>query len=59
MAFMLKMIWVAIFVLLIRLSFSQPGKETSVEFEFDTSMSVLTLRKPGMNAGADWTILLQ
>ncbi|KAA0709548.1 Neutral alpha-glucosidase AB [Triplophysa tibetana] len=35
------------------------GKETSVEFEFDTSMSVLTLRKPGMNAGADWTILLQ
>ncbi|XP_065129980.2 neutral alpha-glucosidase AB [Paramisgurnus dabryanus] len=35
------------------------GKETPVEFEFDTSMSVLTLRKPGMNAGADWTILLQ
>uniref|UniRef100_A0A8C2JAH0 Glucosidase, alpha; neutral AB n=1 Tax=Cyprinus carpio TaxID=7962 RepID=A0A8C2JAH0_CYPCA len=35
------------------------GKETPVDFEFDTSMSVLTLRKPGMNAGADWTLLLQ
>ncbi|XP_073676318.1 neutral alpha-glucosidase AB [Garra rufa] len=35
------------------------GKETPVEFEFDASMSVLTLRKPGMNAGVDWTLLLQ
>uniref|UniRef100_A0AAR2L662 Neutral alpha-glucosidase AB n=1 Tax=Pygocentrus nattereri TaxID=42514 RepID=A0AAR2L662_PYGNA len=32
---------------------------TSVEFEFEASMSVLTLRKPGMNAGADWTVVLQ
>ncbi len=38
---------------------SWTGKETPVDFEFDTSMSVLTLRKPGMNAGADWTLLLQ
>ncbi|KAK7141175.1 hypothetical protein R3I93_015359 [Phoxinus phoxinus] len=35
------------------------GKETPVDFEFDTSMSVLTLRKPGMNAGNDWTLLMQ
>uniref|UniRef100_A0A672N4B0 Neutral alpha-glucosidase AB n=1 Tax=Sinocyclocheilus grahami TaxID=75366 RepID=A0A672N4B0_SINGR len=35
------------------------GKETPVDFEFDSSMSVLTLRKPGMNAGDDWTLLLQ
>lgn len=41
------------------LMISQTGKETPVDFEFDTSMSVLTLRKPGMNAGADWTLLLQ
>uniref|UniRef100_A0A673H4K3 Integrator complex subunit 5-like n=1 Tax=Sinocyclocheilus rhinocerous TaxID=307959 RepID=A0A673H4K3_9TELE len=41
------------------LMFSRTGKETPVDFEFDTSMSVLTLRKPGMNAGADWTLLLQ
>uniref|UniRef100_A0AAR2K668 Glycoside hydrolase family 31 N-terminal domain-containing protein n=1 Tax=Pygocentrus nattereri TaxID=42514 RepID=A0AAR2K668_PYGNA len=33
--------------------------KTSVEFEFEASMSVLTLRKPGMNAGADWTVVLQ
>jgi len=38
---------------------SQTGKETPVDFEFDASMSVLTLRKPGMNAGHDWTLLLQ
>uniref|UniRef100_A0A8C1D654 Neutral alpha-glucosidase AB n=1 Tax=Cyprinus carpio carpio TaxID=630221 RepID=A0A8C1D654_CYPCA len=37
----------------------QTGKETPVDFEFDSSMSVLTLRKPGMNAGDDWTLLLQ
>uniref|UniRef100_A0A672TFJ0 Glucosidase II alpha subunit n=1 Tax=Sinocyclocheilus grahami TaxID=75366 RepID=A0A672TFJ0_SINGR len=41
------------------LMISRTGKETPVDFEFDTSMSVLTLRKPGMNAGADWTLLLQ
>uniref|UniRef100_A0A8C9WMN5 Glucosidase II alpha subunit n=1 Tax=Scleropages formosus TaxID=113540 RepID=A0A8C9WMN5_SCLFO len=33
--------------------------ESSLDFEFDTAMSVLTLRKPGMNVGADWSILLQ
>uniref|UniRef100_A0A665XFR7 Glucosidase, alpha; neutral AB n=1 Tax=Echeneis naucrates TaxID=173247 RepID=A0A665XFR7_ECHNA len=35
------------------------GQESQVEFEFDASMSVLTLRKPGMNSGADWTVTLQ
>ncbi|XP_018592971.2 neutral alpha-glucosidase AB [Scleropages formosus] len=35
------------------------GAESSLDFEFDTAMSVLTLRKPGMNVGADWSILLQ
>uniref|UniRef100_A0A3Q3EL20 Glucosidase II alpha subunit b n=1 Tax=Labrus bergylta TaxID=56723 RepID=A0A3Q3EL20_9LABR len=35
------------------------GQESQVEFDFDASMSVLTLRKPGMNAGLDWTIALQ
>ncbi|XP_076015650.1 neutral alpha-glucosidase AB isoform X3 [Genypterus blacodes] len=35
------------------------GEENQLEFEFDASMSVLTLRKPGMNAGANWTITLQ
>uniref|UniRef100_A0A674D3F8 Neutral alpha-glucosidase AB n=1 Tax=Salmo trutta TaxID=8032 RepID=A0A674D3F8_SALTR len=35
------------------------GKESLLEFEFDTSMSVLTLRKPGVNAGLDWTVVLQ
>ncbi|KAF7661004.1 hypothetical protein LDENG_00270350 [Lucifuga dentata] len=35
------------------------GQESQLEFEFDTSMSVLTLRKPGMKAGANWTIALQ
>uniref|UniRef100_A0A8B9KLQ8 Neutral alpha-glucosidase AB n=1 Tax=Astyanax mexicanus TaxID=7994 RepID=A0A8B9KLQ8_ASTMX len=34
------------------------SKYTSVDFEFDASMSVLTLRKPGMNAGADWAVVL-
>uniref|UniRef100_A0A4W5L5G4 Glucosidase II alpha subunit n=1 Tax=Hucho hucho TaxID=62062 RepID=A0A4W5L5G4_9TELE len=32
------------------------GKESLLEFEFDASMSVLTLRKPGVNAGVDWTV---
>lgn len=35
------------------------GQESQLEFDFDASMSVLTLRKPGMNAGADWTVTLQ
>ncbi|XP_029917217.1 neutral alpha-glucosidase AB isoform X3 [Myripristis murdjan] len=35
------------------------GQESQLEFDFDASMSVLTLRKPGMNAGADWTVVLQ
>uniref|UniRef100_A0A671WGQ9 Glucosidase II alpha subunit n=1 Tax=Sparus aurata TaxID=8175 RepID=A0A671WGQ9_SPAAU len=35
------------------------GQESQVEFEFDASMSVLTLRKPGMNAGVDWSVTLQ
>ncbi|XP_035265569.1 neutral alpha-glucosidase AB isoform X1 [Anguilla anguilla] len=35
------------------------GSESPVEFEFDAAMSVLTLRKPGMNAGADWTVVLR
>ncbi|KAK1787822.1 hypothetical protein P4O66_016318, partial [Electrophorus voltai] len=35
------------------------GKESAVEFEFDSAASVLILRKPGVNAGADWTVLLQ
>ncbi|XP_012721548.2 neutral alpha-glucosidase AB isoform X6 [Fundulus heteroclitus] len=30
-----------------------------LEFDFDASMSVLTIRKPGMNAGADWSVSLQ
>uniref|UniRef100_A0A4W4HH72 Neutral alpha-glucosidase AB n=1 Tax=Electrophorus electricus TaxID=8005 RepID=A0A4W4HH72_ELEEL len=42
-----------------KVTLQMDGKETSVEFEFDASMSVLTLRKPGMNAGADWTVKLQ
>lgn len=39
--------------------FSLDGKESLLEFEFDASMSVLTLRKPGVNAGLDWTVVLQ
>lgn len=35
------------------------GQESTVDFDFDASMSVLTLRKPGMNAGEDWTVKLQ
>ncbi|XP_062332050.1 neutral alpha-glucosidase AB isoform X3 [Osmerus eperlanus] len=35
------------------------GKESQLEFDFDASMSVLSLRKPGMNAGEDWTVMLQ
>uniref|UniRef100_A0A8C5DSA0 Glycoside hydrolase family 31 N-terminal domain-containing protein n=1 Tax=Gouania willdenowi TaxID=441366 RepID=A0A8C5DSA0_GOUWI len=32
------------------------GPENQLEFDYDSSTSVLTLRKPGMNAGADWTV---
>uniref|UniRef100_A0A3B3CK28 Glucosidase II alpha subunit b n=2 Tax=Oryzias melastigma TaxID=30732 RepID=A0A3B3CK28_ORYME len=35
------------------------GNESQLEFDFDASMSVVTVRKPGMNAGADWTVTLQ
>ncbi|XP_030647967.1 neutral alpha-glucosidase AB isoform X2 [Chanos chanos] len=35
------------------------GTESSLEFEFDAAMATLTIRKPGVNAGADWTILLK
>ncbi|XP_051957222.1 neutral alpha-glucosidase AB-like [Xyrauchen texanus] len=35
------------------------GIESAVEFEFDSATAILTLRKPGVNAGADWTIVLQ
>ncbi|MEQ2180959.1 hypothetical protein GOODEAATRI_006597, partial [Goodea atripinnis] len=38
---------------------SADGEENQLEFDFDASMSVLTIRKPGMNAGADWTVTLQ
>ncbi|XP_062844352.1 neutral alpha-glucosidase AB-like [Trichomycterus rosablanca] len=35
------------------------GVRVAVEFDFDSDTSVLTLRKPGMNAGAEWTVFLQ
>lgn len=35
------------------------GAESAVEFDFDSKASVLTLHKPGINAGADWTVTLQ
>ncbi|XP_034037759.1 neutral alpha-glucosidase AB isoform X2 [Thalassophryne amazonica] len=35
------------------------GQEGQLEFTFDPSMSVLMLRKPGMNAGEDWSVLFQ
>lgn len=39
--------------------FFTDGNESQLEFDFDASMSVVTVRKPGMNAGADWTVTLQ
>lgn len=42
---------------LVRLSAG--GKESKLDFEFDASVSVLTIRKPGVNAGEDWTITLK
>uniref|UniRef100_A0A3P8YJ94 Neutral alpha-glucosidase AB n=1 Tax=Esox lucius TaxID=8010 RepID=A0A3P8YJ94_ESOLU len=38
---------------------SSGGGESSVEFEFDPVTLVLTLRKPDVNAGVDWTLQLQ
>lgn len=35
------------------------GQESQLEFEFDASMSVLTIRKPGMNVGEDWSVALK
>ncbi|XP_056602114.1 neutral alpha-glucosidase AB isoform X1 [Triplophysa dalaica] len=35
------------------------GAETALEFEFDSETAVLTLRKPGVNAGADWSVRLR
>lgn len=35
------------------------GLERQLEFDFDAIVSMLTLRKPGMNAGDDWTVTLQ
>ncbi|XP_048884257.1 neutral alpha-glucosidase AB [Brienomyrus brachyistius] len=34
------------------------GTESPLEFEFDTSLSLLTIRKPGVNAGANWMMVL-
>uniref|UniRef100_A0A672PMG1 Neutral alpha-glucosidase AB n=1 Tax=Sinocyclocheilus grahami TaxID=75366 RepID=A0A672PMG1_SINGR len=39
-------------------SFSD-GTESALEFEFDSTLAVLTLRKPGVNAAADWTVVLR
>ncbi|CAB1316098.1 unnamed protein product [Coregonus sp. 'balchen'] len=35
------------------------GGESSVEFEFDPDTAVLTLRKPGLNTGVNWTLQVQ
>uniref|UniRef100_A0A672PV77 Neutral alpha-glucosidase AB n=1 Tax=Sinocyclocheilus grahami TaxID=75366 RepID=A0A672PV77_SINGR len=35
------------------------GTESALEFEFDSTLAVLTLRKPGVNAAADWTVVLR
>lgn len=39
--------------------FLSGGEENQLDFEFDPSMSVLTIRKPGMNAGEDWSVILK
>uniref|UniRef100_A0A671RCY5 Neutral alpha-glucosidase AB-like n=1 Tax=Sinocyclocheilus anshuiensis TaxID=1608454 RepID=A0A671RCY5_9TELE len=39
-------------------SFSD-GTESALEFEFGSTLAVLTLRKPGVNAAADWTVVLR
>ncbi|XP_063059523.1 neutral alpha-glucosidase AB-like isoform X2 [Engraulis encrasicolus] len=38
---------------------TQDGTESALEFDFDANAELLTLRKPGVNAGADWTIHLR
>uniref|UniRef100_A0A674C763 Glucosidase II alpha subunit a n=1 Tax=Salmo trutta TaxID=8032 RepID=A0A674C763_SALTR len=38
---------------------STDGGESSVGFEFDPDTAVLTLRKPGVNAGVNWTLHLR
>ncbi|XP_016307414.1 neutral alpha-glucosidase AB-like isoform X3 [Sinocyclocheilus anshuiensis] len=35
------------------------GTESALEFEFGSTLAVLTLRKPGVNAAADWTVVLR
>nr|XP_057919714.1 neutral alpha-glucosidase AB isoform X3 [Doryrhamphus excisus] len=35
------------------------GRTSQLDFDFNATTSVLTLRKPGMNAGSDWTVALQ
>ncbi|XP_073695505.1 neutral alpha-glucosidase AB isoform X1 [Garra rufa] len=35
------------------------GTESALEFEFDPTLAVLTLRKPEVNAAADWTVVLR
>ncbi|XP_076130945.1 neutral alpha-glucosidase AB-like isoform X1 [Alosa pseudoharengus] len=35
------------------------GLESALEFEFEPATELLSLRKPGVNAGADWTIQLR
>uniref|UniRef100_A0A671RDG0 Neutral alpha-glucosidase AB-like n=1 Tax=Sinocyclocheilus anshuiensis TaxID=1608454 RepID=A0A671RDG0_9TELE len=37
----------------------QYGTESALEFEFGSTLAVLTLRKPGVNAAADWTVVLR
>ncbi|TRY55081.1 hypothetical protein DNTS_034510 [Danionella cerebrum] len=35
------------------------GTEAPLQFEFDSSLNVLTVRKPGVNAASDWSISLR
>ncbi|XP_066574973.1 neutral alpha-glucosidase AB isoform X2 [Amia ocellicauda] len=35
------------------------GSQSPLEFDFDAHTAVLTLRKPAVNVGADWTIVLR
>uniref|UniRef100_A0A1A8SMD4 Glucosidase, alpha, neutral AB n=1 Tax=Nothobranchius rachovii TaxID=451742 RepID=A0A1A8SMD4_9TELE len=35
------------------------GHKSQLDFDFDASVSVLTIRKPSMNAGEDWSMALQ
>ncbi|XP_065140489.2 neutral alpha-glucosidase AB isoform X2 [Paramisgurnus dabryanus] len=35
------------------------GTKSALEFEFDSATAVLTLRKPGVNAAADWSVHLR